>query len=152
MRPVLTILCTIIFGICGISLAVAEKEHASATQQTIRAATLMSPPMVMPDLSKLPLDIQLDLEKKYTKIDTVYVPQEYVVVGKSKVNNQTPKRARIRAKAATKRMGLSNPAVEPDTVVKNQIRGVREEQTLDSIGPPKGSICLTVDGEVVYKR
>lgn len=149
----MTILCTLAFAIAGVSLAITEKEYASS-YKTIRAATL-SPstlPVVMPDLSKLPLSIQLELEKKYTKKDTVYVSQEFVVIGKSKVNNPKPKHARTLAKAAEKRMGLSIPAVEPDTTVKNQVRRVREENTLDSIGPPKGSICLTVDGEVVYTR
>lgn len=155
MRPLLTILCTLAFAISGISLAISEKEHASsASYKTMRAATLSQTtlPVILPDLSKLPLDVQADLEKKYKKTDTVYVPQEFVVLNKSKVNNQKLKGKRTPPRATKKRLGDSIPAAIPDTLVKNQVCGAREENTPDSIGPPKGSICLTVDGEVVYKR
>ena len=46
-----------------------------------------------------------------------------------------------------------NTPVEIDTeAIKNQAGVVREEQTTDTIGPPKESIILIVDGEEVYKR
>ena len=56
------------------------------------------------------------------------------------------------ARAAMKRQGLDIPASEPDVLVKYPAYGDREEHTPDTIGPPKASIILTVDGEEVYKR
>ena len=94
--------------------------------------------------------------ERQNKTEKEYVPLEIVVV---KDTSQAPrvkylvyKKKRTSARATIKRQGLSTPAIIPDSIVNNKVRGVREEYTPDTIGPPKGSICLTVDGEVVYKR
>ena len=151
MKPILTFLCALCFGVVGISLAITSNNNRilSNKQNTISASTV--PNIQLP---KLPLDLQLDLEKKYIKTDTVYIPQELVVVGKTESKSLTNrhKSKHALANAATSRQSLRSPACEPDTVVKNQACGVREEYTPDTIGPPKESIILVVDGEEVYKR
>jgi hypothetical protein len=117
--------------------------------QTISAATVPSY-----SLPELPLDLQLDLKNKYKETDTVYVTQPNDTVFVEKIrwvkSKQTAKHTM--ARAALKRQGLDIPASEPDSVVKNKVCGDREEYTPDTIGPPKASIILTVDGEEVYKR
>lgn len=144
MRYITTILCAIAFAIAGISLATMENKVTMQKHMTISAATV-------PDcrIYDLPLDLQLDLKNKYNKTDTVYIPSDTVFVEKQIARKCT--RKHIGAYAAIKRQGLSIPAPEPDSIVNN-ICVVREEKTTDSIGPPKASIILTVDGEEVYKR
>ena len=146
----MTFLCALCFGIAGISLAITSNNSVlSSKQNTISASTVHK--ITLPEL---PLDLQLDLKKKYTKTDTVYVPQEFVVVNKtkSKLLTNRHKSKHALANATTSRQSLRSPACEPDEVVKNQACGVREEYTPDTIGPPKESIILVVDGEEVYKR
>ena len=151
MRYITTILCALAFCLSGAFLALGEKEDSSVAfhHQTISAATVPSY-----SLPGLPLDLQLDLEKKYKTTDTVYVEQsiDTVFVEKIKWTKPKQKRAHTLAYAAAKRQGQSIPAPEPDPPVKNQVCGDREENTPDTIGPPKASIILTVDGKEVYKR
>ena len=144
----MTTLCSLAFCIAGIFLAITEKNGSNPRYgyNTASASTVL--PYAQP---KLPLDIQLDLEKKYTKTDTVYVLQEIVYVGKSKYKPRV-KRARTLADPVAKKLASDNPVSSLDSAILNQVRGVREEQTSDTLGPPKGSIILVVDGEEVYKR
>ena len=147
MKHVMTILCAIAFAVAGIGLGLSEsKQSTSYGQNALHASTL--PNYGMP---KLPLDLQLDLEKKYTKVDTVYVPADTVFI---KVKQRVKPKVRIAhtRKSASIRQNLRNPAVEPDPIVKNKVCGDREEYSPDTIGPPKESIILVVDGEEVYKR
>jgi len=149
MRYITTILCTLAFLVAGISLAIQDKNDSPVFKhQTISAATV---PTVY-SLPGLPLDLQLDLKKKYEKTDTVFIPSDTVFV--EKIVRVKPKYTaeHTTARAALKRQGLDIPASEPDSIVKNKVCGDREEYTPDTIGPPKVSIILTVDGEEVYKR
>ena len=150
MKYVTTILCALAFAIAGISLAIQEHESAVAfSHQTISAATVPSY-----NLPELPLDLQLDLKNKYKTTDTVYVkqPTDTVFVEKIKWAKPKHKPEYAQARAALKRQGLDIPASEPDILANNPAYGDREEHTPDTIGPPKASIILTVDGEEVYKR
>ena len=150
MKYVTTILCTLAFLIAGISLAVQDNNNSPVFRhQTISAATVPSY-----SLPELPLDLQLDLKNKYKETDTVYVtqPNDTVFVEKIKWVKSKHKAEHITARAALKRQGLDIPASEPDSVVQNKVCGDREEYTPDTIGPPKASIILTVDGKEVYKR
>ena len=149
MKQITTILCSLVFCIAGICLAVSEHDAKVSKHQTLSAATL--PVYNTKAMSSIPLDIQLDLAKKYSRTDTVYVPQEYVVINGKSVKNKT-KRAHTLAKATQHRQGISPPASNPDSVVGKYVCGGREEYPPDSIELSKSSICLTVDGEVVYKR
>ena len=132
-------------------MALEEKKDSSPVfrHQTISAATVPSY-----SLPGLPLDLQLDLKNKYKTTDTVYVeqPTDTVFVEKIMWAKSKCKQAHTPAYAAAKRQGQSIPAPEPDPPVKNQVCGDREEHTPDTIGTPKASIILTVDGEEVYKR
>lgn len=147
MKAVLTFLCSLAFAIAGIGLAInANKSGPEYGQNSIRAATL--PVYGTP---KLPLDLQLDLEKKYVKHDTVYVPESIVLVKEKSQAKPKVRRAHT-LKSAAIRQNLRSPVVEPDPIVKNQVCGDREEYSPDTIGPPKESIILVVDGKEVYKR
>lgn len=148
MKYLTTILCALAFAIAGISLAVQDEKPSGVSfmHQTISAATVPSY-----NLPEFPLDLRLDMEKKYKKTDTVYSSHtDTVFVEKVVWRKQKP--AYIAARAAIKRQGLDTPAMEPDEIVKGPMYGDREEHTPDTIGPPKASIILTVDGEEVYKR
>jgi hypothetical protein len=148
MKPVMTFLCSLFFAIAGISLAINENNNSTGySQNAIHASTL---PYI--EAPKLPLDVQLDLEKKYTKTDTVYVPQELMVVAEKSKSITKSRSAHTRKSTVSKRQELRSPVVEPDTLMKSQVCGDREEYTPDTIGPPKESIILIVDGEEVYKR
>lgn len=143
----MTVLCSFAFAIAGICLAIQSNSSGSGyNQNAIHASTV-----TIPKLPQLPLDLQLDLEKKYVKYDTVYVPESIVLV-KEKSRAKPKVRSAHTRKSASIRQNLRNPAVEPDPIVKNKVCGDREEYSPDTIGPPKESIILVVDGEEVYKR
>lgn len=149
MKLATTILCSLLFAIAGWCLAEVKCNEAPMQKhQTLSAATL-------PDYRTLPSITQPIVERQ-NKTEKEYVPLEIVVVKDTsqapRVKNLVYKKKRTSARATIKRQGLSTPAIIPDSIVNNKVRGVREEYTPDTIGPPKGSICLTVDGEVVYKR
>lgn len=126
-----------------------DASSVSFNHQTISAATVPSY-----SLPEFPLDLQLDLKKKYKTTDTVFVeqPTDTLFVEKIKWAKPKHKPEYAEARAAMKRQGLDIPASEPDVLVKNPAYGDREEHAPDTIGPPKASIILTVDGEEVYKR
>ena len=147
MKAVMTILCSIAFAVVGIGIGLMNISSVSVPQNALHASTL--PHYGVPTL---PLDVQLDLEKKYTKTDTVYVPQELVVVADTSKLITKSRSAHTRKSAVSQRQRLRSPAVEPDTLMKKQVCGDREEYTPDTIGPPKESIILVVDGKEVYKR
>lgn len=103
-----------------------------------------------PNIGKLPLDLQLDLEKKYEKPpevihDTIYDTKIVYVKSKRKAKSTLPY-------AQVQRKGDSIPAAIPDTPVMEKVDVDREEHTTDTIGPPKASIILIIDGKEVYKR
>lgn len=150
MRLLTTVLCAVIFCAAGISLAITENNSAQFEKaNALHAATV--PTYTIPKLS---YNLQSNLENEYTKRDTVYVPQELVVVTDRKASKSLTKSrsAHTRKSTPTRRQNLRSPAAEPDTVVKKLVCGDREEYTPDTIGPSKESIILIVDGEEVYKR
>ena len=149
MKYITTILCCLAFAVCGVGLAISEKNAVGISHPSVSAATI--PYYTFP---KLPLDVQLDLDKKYKERDTIYLDTLY---------RDGP--VQIKYKYKTKYVpapDTGSTAAKPDSpnipveielgAVKNKAGVVREEQTTDSIGPPKESIILMVDGEEVYKR
>lgn len=143
----MTVLCSFAFAIAGICLAIQDNSSGSGyNQNAIHASTV-----TIPKLPQLPLDLQLDMEKKYSKTDTVYLPADTVYVPKIRWVKPKVRSAHTRESASI-RQNLRNPAVEPDPIVKNKVCGDREEYSPDTIGPPKESIILVVGGEEVYKR
>ena len=125
-----------------------SEANASSPYNTISAAT---PALNWgPNVGKLPLDLQLDLEKKYDKPpevihDTIYDTKIVYVKSKRKAKSTLPY-------AQAQRKGDSTPAAIPDTPVMEKVDAAREEHTADTIGPPKASIILIIDGKEVYKR
>jgi hypothetical protein len=143
MKFVTTVLCSIIFAIAGISLAISENNTTVSKHATVSAATV--PQYNFPTL---PLDVQLDLNKKYNKPDTVYL-DNYTAVLPPRPEKIVTKVKRIYLPAPTQE---DTGSIIPIDSAKNKVGGAREEYTPDTIGPPKGSIILVVDGEEVYKR
>lgn len=161
MRYFTTIVCSILFAVAGIGLGLYNPltDNASNSYKSASAAPVIAwhPSMH----GRLPLDLQLSLEKdttchecKVTEVhDTVRIDS---IVYKYKTKYvPMPEKAR----AAAKRDGDSIPAILPDTPVDLPISHIvncfgagREENPADTIGPPKESIILIVDGEEVYKR
>ena len=147
MKFVMTVLCSFAFAIAGICLAIQSNSSSPGyNQNAIHASTL-------PNFGKptLPLDLQLDIEKKYSKTDTVYIAVDTVSVTAKPQHNKS-RRAHTLKSTSIRRQKLRSPALDPDTIVKNKVCGDREEYTPDTIGLPKSSIILVVDGEEVYKR
>lgn len=142
----MTILCSIAFAACGIALGLGSSNSQKAFHgQTISAATL---PYKLPDI---PLDLQLDLEKKCKSTDTVYVDGAKDTVFVERIVK--PKRHKAVGWAEAKRNREVFTPIEPDSLLRESPpEAVREEQPADIIGTPKVSIILTVDGKEVYKR
>ena len=153
MRHVTTIICSILFAVAGIGLGL---YHPLQTTTVTDYKSASAAPVLNWQISKqgrLPLDIQLDLEKDTTceicnKPDTVFI--DSIVYRDCIKIKYVPMPEKARATA--KRSGDSIPAILPDPPVVNNFGAGREENPADTIGPPKASIILTVDGEEVYKR
>ena len=154
MRYFTTIVCSILFAVAGIGLGLYNPltDNASNSYKSASAAPVIAwhPGMQ----GRLPLDLQLSLEKdttchecKVTEVhDTVRI--DSVVYRYKTKYVPMPEKAR----AAAKRDGDSIPAILPDAPVVNNFGAGREENPADTIGPPKESSILIVDGEEVYKR
>lgn len=149
MKYITSIICCLAFAIAGWHLAISDSNKSLNYNSTISAANL---PTTGPGM--LPLDPKWDLsDRDKNKPDTVYLPSDTVYAEMPDiVINLARKNKPTYARATRKRSGNNTPAITPDTLVKNQVGVVREEQTTDTIGPPKESIILIVDGEEVYKR
>ena len=145
MKYVMTIICAIAFAFAGVKIASINKSNSVS----YRGQAMYAAPVQKFNLPELPLDVQLDLKSKYSTHDTVYIKSGKDTVFVDRIVK--PKRRRMIARAEAKRHGLSIPAPEPDDSVRIICTG-REEKPVDTIGPPKESIILVVDGEEVYKR
>jgi hypothetical protein len=155
MKQVTTIICAILFAVAGIGLGLNAYYNPSQSSNNSYKSANAAPVLnwAPSKQGRLPLDLQLSLEKdttcqecldKSVIHDTVFVDS---IVYKTKYV-RVPKLAR----ATEKRLGDSIPAILPDPPVVNNFGAGREENPADTIGPPKASIILTVDGEEVYKR
>ncbi len=148
MRTLTTWICAIAFAIGGVSLALNKSDVSYASYNSVNAAPVLHwAPSVN---GKLPLDLYLDIEKKNNTsatADTVVAKKSAQVVVKHKCRR---KPSSTMARAAMKRAGDSVSVSMPDTTIIVDVG--REEKTTDTIGPPKGSIILLVDGKEVYRR
>lgn len=149
MKKLHTLLCVVCMTILGGFLASLQPTEMKANSyNTISAAPVLS---WSPNGVKLPLDLQLDLENKYNKPnevvihDTVYQDRIIYKNSKRKGKSTSPR-------ALEKRSVGSTPAINADTLVQKKVDVDREKHTTDSVGPPKGSITLIIDGKVVYNR
>ena len=141
--------------IAGAGLALAHLD--GSPQNTIAAANMPinRPVPVIVGSNSLPLDIQLDLDKRASKSratfkDSVNIRDSIRYI--TKVRWKT----RYRRGAHITHDGTGNElaAVTPDSLSKKPVNNdmlVREEKTKDGVVASKAaSIQLTVDGKVVY--
>lgn len=151
MKKFSAFLCSFFMALAGIGFAIGTSEPSnSVSYKTLNAA----PVLHWAPNATLPLDLKLDLEKKYTNgNDTKELEVIHDTIYKDKIvyKYRTRKVSSTIPRAEAKRLGDSIPAIIPDTFVADVDVG-REEHPTDTIGPPKESITLTVGGEVVYKR
>ena len=154
MKRLTTIICCMCLMIAGAGLALAHLDQLP--QNTIAAANLPvdRPVPVIVGSNSLPLDIQLDLDKKASEkratSDTIASDS---VLDKVKPIKQ---KARSKKRAHITHSGPGNPlaAVAPDSLSSrpaNKDMLDREEQSKESVAAPKAaSIQLIVNGVVVY--
>ena len=108
-----------------------------------------SPTIQYPMLGKLPLDLQLDLEKRQ-KIDTI-IKHDTVVKEKIVINKKYVKVPQQKRTTDTLFLPMPIPGPQQGISVNNNSAGDREEHTPVGLQSPKQrSISLTVDGRVVY--
>jgi hypothetical protein len=143
--------------LAGISLAVFNT--GDMKHQTVMA---QPPPFkwkVQP--GKLPLDIQLDLDKRQNErahdsiniIDSVHIRDSVRIVEKIKWKTRYKN---VADRTAAREVGMHPAAVTPDSMSPAPTRIStlgREEQPNEVVDTSKvSSIQLTVDGKVVYSR
>jgi hypothetical protein len=126
-------------------------------QNTLAAANLPvnRPVPVIVGSNSLPLDIQLDLDKKASKSRAT--PKDSInIIDSVRYITKVKWKTRYRRGAHITHNGTGNElaAVNPDSLSKKPANNdmlVREEKTKDSVIAPKAiPIQLTVGGKVVY--
>lgn len=151
MKQINTFLCCFFMALCGIGFAIGvNNESTSASYKTANAAPVLN---WAPGVT-CPLDLRLTAENEYKKDDT----KEPEVIRDTVYQDKIVYRYRTRRATSTvprvesKRQCDSIPAIMPDTIPYKNVDVGREENPTDTVGPPKESIILIVDGEEVYKR
>ena len=151
MKQINTFLCCFFMALCGIGFAIGvNNESVSTSYKTANAAPVLN---WAPGVT-YPLDLRLTAENEYKKDST----EEQIVVHDNIHHDRIGYRYRTRRATTTmprvesKRQCDSIPAIMPDTIPYKNVDVGREENPTDTIGPPKESIILIVDGEEVYKR
>ena len=155
MKRLTTIICCICMMIAGAGLAINHLHELP--QNTLAAANLPvynRPVPVIVGSNSLPLDIQLDLDKKASKeratSDTISSDSKLDKI------NTVKKKARSKKRVRITHSGPGNPlaSVTPDSLSSkpaNKDMLDREEQSKENVVPSKGtSIQLIVNGVVVY--
>lgn len=118
MRRLTTILCSIAFMVCGISLAITTKSPPISDYKALNAATMSNMPVLDYSNVQLPLDMQLDQAKKDT--DTVYITKtDTVKIPVTKVKR--------------KKVYVPNPIVKRDTIYYIATHTVNKEDTVKHI-------------------
>ena len=152
MKKLHTLLCVVCMTLLGGFIASLKNNEVKASPyDTISAAPVLH---LSPQGIQLPLDLQLDLEKKYKSDETIKVIHDTVYADSpnpKKGGTVKRKRKSTPPYARLKRNGDSIPAIKPD-VPKIIVDVGREENTTDTIGAPKASVILIVDGKEVYRR
>lgn len=154
MKRLTTIICCICLMIAGAGLAISNLNQLP--QNTIAAANLPidRPVPVIVGSNSLPLDIQLDLDKRASEKRAT----SDTITSDSVLNTVKPvkQKARSKKRAHITHSGPGNPlaAVTPDSLSSrpaNKDMLDREEQSKENVVPSKGaSIQLIVNGVVVY--
>ena len=155
MKRFTTILCCLCLMIAGAGLAISRMNDMP--QNTIAAATMPDyrpVPVIVGD--SLPLDIQLDLDKRASKSRAT--PKDSInIIDSVRYITKVKWKTRYRRGPHISHDGTGNEmaAVNPDSLSRmpaNHDMVDRTENTTDTIGASKASIILTVDGKEVYKR
>ena len=141
--------------IAGAGLAISRMNDMP--QNTIAAATMPDyrpVPVIVGD--SLPLDIQLDLDKKASKSRATF-KDSINIIDSVRYITKVKWKTRYRRGPHISHDGTGNEmaAVNPDSLSRmpaNHDMVDRTENTTDTIGASKASIILTVDGKEVYKR
>lgn len=142
MKKLTTVLCCMMFMVSGIFLAV--KDIPWPGHQTINA---QPPPLTWAVNGKLPLDLQLDLEKRQSTNEAPSI-RDSVVLRDSVV---TKVRWKTRYKTVPRAEDMVASSINPGCSMQKDSTLVREEQTKDSIVSPKETLIqLSVDGQIVY--
>ena len=154
MKRLTTILCCMLLMIGGAGLAL--NSYLSKPQNTIAAANLPDyRPVGVTVGNNLPLDIQLDLDKRASKSratskDSINIIDSVRYITKVRWKTRYRRGARITRDGT----GTDLAAINPDSLSKMPVNNdmlVREEKAKDGVATPKvASIQLTVDGKVVY--
>ena len=154
MKRLTTIICCICLMIVGAGLAISNLNQLP--QNTIAAANLPidRPVPVIVGSNSLPLDIQLDLDKRASEKRAT----SDTIASDSVLNTVKPvkQKARSKKRAHITHSGPGNPlaAVTPDSLSSrpaNKDMLDREEKSKENVVPSKGtSIQLIVNGVVVY--
>ena len=155
MKRLTTILCCMCLMIVGAGLAISHINQLP--QNTIAAAnmpTYYRPVPAIVGSNSLPLDIQLDLDKKASKkratSDTISSDSNLDKI------NTVKKKARSKKRAHITHSSPGNPlaAVTPDSLSSrpaNKDMLDREEKSKEGVVTPKvASIQLIINGVVVY--
>lgn len=152
MKQINTFLCCFFMALCGIGFAIGvNNESVSPSYKTANAAQ----PLHWAPSVTYPLDLRLTAENEYkSKNDTneLKVIRDTVYKDKIVYKYRTRKSSSTMARVESKRQCDSIPAIMPDTIPCKDVDVGREENPTDTIGPPKESIILIVDGKKVYKR
>ena len=137
-----------------VAISAAFMDYSPPSNKTMMAATIPAP-LQWNTNGLMPLDLQLDLDKRLSRETPTTTPERvtdtiYVDKIKWKTRYKT-----VSARTAEREVGEHLTAVTPDsmphapTIISTLDR---EEQPNDIVYPPNGcSIQLTVDGVVVYQ-
>ncbi len=151
MKQINTFLCCFFMALAGIGFAIGvNNESVSTSYKTANAAPVLN---WAPGVT-YPLDLRLTAENEYKKDDAKeqIVIRDTIYKDKIVYKYRTRKSLSTMARVESKRQCNSTPAIMPDTIPCKDVDVGREENPTDTIGPPKESIILIVDGEEVYKR
>ena len=151
MKNVTTIVCCVALMIAG--AITAFWNYTVPSNKTAVAATI--PQLSWAPNVRMPLDLQLDLEKRQNHASPI--KDSINLIDSVRIVTKVRWKTRYRDEAdrtAARDAGTHLAAVNPDSLPKKPaIPGtvVREENATDTVGVSKTpSIQLSVDGEVVY--
>lgn len=152
MKRLTTIILAVAFMIAGVSAAFMD--YSPPSNKTMMAATIPEP-LQWNTKGLMPLDLQLDLDKRLSRETPTVEPERIVdTVYVDKVKWKTRYKT-VAARTIAREVGEHMPAVNPDSMphVPTIISTLeREEQPNDFEESPNGpSIQLTVDGVIVYQ-
>ena len=152
MKRLTTIILAVAFMIAGVSAAFMD--YSPPSNKTMMAATIPEP-LQWNTNGLMPLDLQLDLDKRLSHETPTVEPERIVdTVYVDKIKWKTRYKT-VAARTTAREVGEHMTAVTPDSMphAPTTISTLeREEQPNDFEESPNGpSIQLTVDGVVVYQ-